>query len=917
MKRSFTLVLTLLLLFTLKLFGASGGPDAYGYVWRDSNEPNGPVPNWIPLNANFVQVTGLADDNSAGMFNMNWDFHFYWGDYNTFKVGSNGWISLANVPNVAHCFPTIPTQGGAGDLLIAPLMSDLTFISSFPNLPNVGQVWYWTNDKDTLVVSYLNAPWWQTGTPDWYGSNSFQILLNGQDSSITFTYQNMNGSFTNNLGCATDIVIGIENQTGAVGLQCFTEVVPPSNYAIKFNYPPNVLLSVPDVAPFWNQNVGNAGEFFPTGLIPGLKSNIKNVGNTDVLTNIALTGRLRNLAFTSIYTSNQSLPSLIAGDDSLVVFTPQANVTQAGQYYWEVSLTNSSDINPANNTKTSEVNMVNLLGPTAQLTYSTGGASTGSIGWNGGGQDDGVGVYMIPPVYPMSIASLEYYVASNVGESMIAAVYDDDGPNGNAGTLLWSDTIPAAQIVSGGWNTVTLPAPLSVTSGGFYVAWFMGGPNIFLGYEAAGPISLRSYEILGGAWAGYRDNVLHDFLIRVNITNYPCAITSTFTETSSATTVQFTNGSTGGTSYLWDFGDGNTSTAVSPTHTFGSVGSYNVCLIATNSCGSDTACQIVSVSCAPPVANFTNTNTGVTAQFTDQTSGPITSWLWNFGNGQTSTAQNPTHTYASQGTYNVCLIASGPCGADTICQSVTVCILPTPNYVHSSTGVHASFTNLTSGATSVSWSFGDGTVSSLQNPTHSFPGAGVYLVCLYASNACSADTLCNLITICAPPAPAFTSTSNQLVATFTDQTVGNPTSYLWQFGDGNTSTVQNPTHTYTAPGTYNVCLIVTDSCASDTACNSVTITVVGLSDGLPGFIAKAWPNPTTGDLVAEATLPLPVDALRFRLLDLTGRILASQLLEQTSGTATVRFDLHMLPAGLYQLELDADGHRAHIPVIKE
>ncbi|HHG86506.1 MAG TPA: PKD domain-containing protein, partial [Bacteroidetes bacterium] len=682
MKKLFTLLIAFTLATCANTLKAGGGPDAYGYVWLASTDMGGPTPTWIDTTSAWQQVVGLGDDNSVGSFNMFFPFHYYWGDYSSFRIGSNGWISFDNVSNIAHCFPTIPTPGGAGDNFVAPLMSDLTFISSFPNNPNPGEVHWWTNLKDTLIVSYYNVPWWQNGTPDWYGSNTFQVLFDARDSSVTYTYLNMNNSFTDNTGCTSDIVIGIENSTGNVGLQCYTtEFKPPSNFAIKFSYPSVPLLSVKDLTPTWNQNTESGGEFYPTGLIPSLTSNIKNVGNSDVVTPISITGRIRNLASTQVYTSTNTLPGLVAGVDTTMTFLPQANVNVAGQYYWEVTTTNSNDINPGNNIRSSELGMVDLSGATAQLTFCTGSLPTSNVSWNGGMLDDGVGVYHEPPIYPMTITSLEYYISTSTNQGFIAAVYDDNGPNGGPGTLLYVDTLAPTSVTAGAWNTVTLSAPVTITSGGYYVAWFMGGPNITIGTEDVGPISHRSYEILGGQWAFYRENSLRDLLIRVNISNFPCAISSGFTYTSTNTVANFSNSSVGGTSFAWDFGDGNTSTVNGPMHTYAAVGTYTVCLIATNTCGSDTSCQMVTVNCPAPTAGFNYTSTGISLQFGDQSTSGITGWAWDFGDGGSSALQNPLHSYANPGTYTVCLIASSPCGSDTTCTSVQVCALPSANFL--------------------------------------------------------------------------------------------------------------------------------------------------------------------------------------------------------------------------------------------
>jgi len=175
---------------------ASGGPDAYGYTWMTSLDAGGPAFSWIDISTRVgVQtVTGLADDNSAaGMLNIGFPFHFYWNDYSQLKVGSNGWLSFNNVSNIASCFPTIPTAGGAGDNLLAPLMGDLNFTGA----GNPGQVKYWTNNADTCIISFINVPFWSVSAPGWTGSNSFQVILCGTDSSITYQYGSLGGFIQN------------------------------------------------------------------------------------------------------------------------------------------------------------------------------------------------------------------------------------------------------------------------------------------------------------------------------------------------------------------------------------------------------------------------------------------------------------------------------------------------------------------------------------------------------------------------------------------------------------------------------------------------------------------------------------------------------------------------------------------------
>lgn len=145
--------------------------------------------------------------------------------------------------------------------------------------------------------------------------------------------------------------------------------------------------------------------------------------------------------------------------------------------------------------------------------------------------------------------------------------------------------------------------------------------------------------------------------------------------------VTFTNLSTGATSYLWDFGDGNQSSDASPVHVYTTFGSYTVSLTATGPGGVDTETKsaYITVNAQPPSADFTLTPdegfAPLAVQFTDLSGGgPTTGWLWNFGDGQTSTLQHPTHTYSARGNYTVSLTASGPGGSNkkTVAGAVTV-----------------------------------------------------------------------------------------------------------------------------------------------------------------------------------------------------------------------------------------------------
>ena len=240
----------------------------------------------------------------------------------------------------------------------------------------------------------------------------------------------------------------------------------------------------------------------------------------------------------------------------------------------------------------------------------------------------------------------------------------------------------------------------------------------------------------------------------------------------------------------------------------------------------------------PPVANFVGDPTGgdapLTVSFTDQSTGTVTSWSWTFGDGGSSSQQNPSHQYTSAGTYTVSLTVSGPKGSDTETRTgyiaVTAAAAPVAQFAGDPTGGDApltvSFTDQSTGTvTSWSWTFGDGGRSSQQNPSHQYTGAGTYTVSLIVSGPGGSDTETKAdyidVTAPAPPSAAFagspTSGDAPLTVSFTDQSTGAVTGWSWDFGDGATSTQQHPSHTYDVPGAYDVSLTVTGPGGSDTA----------------------------------------------------------------------------------------------------
>jgi PKD repeat protein len=301
--------------------------------------------------------------------------------------------------------------------------------------------------------------------------------------------------------------------------------------------------------------------------------------------------------------------------------------------------------------------------------------------------------------------------------------------------------------------------------------------------------------------------------------------------------VQFTDITTGGpTSWSWSFGDVGTSNVKNPSHTYLSAGTYTVLLTASNAEGMDSVSQTIVVYSVPPhlQVSFTGVpDSGMaplSVQFTDTSSGTPTSWYWDFGDGSTSSLQNPLHSFQNSGTYQVKLTAANAYGSGAATQTITVAVCPHPQAsflaapISGNAPLTVQFTDASTGSpTSWLWDFGDGGTGVTRNATHIFSNQGSFVVSLTVSNSCGQATASQtiIVTSCPVPQASFTADKNSgpvpLTVQFTDISTGSPTSWSWNFGDGVTSTTRNPSHTFTSAGTYYVTLTVSSACGSSTS----------------------------------------------------------------------------------------------------
>ena len=297
-------------------------------------------------------------------------------------------------------------------------------------------------------------------------------------------------------------------------------------------------------------------------------------------------------------------------------------------------------------------------------------------------------------------------------------------------------------------------------------------------------------------------------------------------------TVHFINRTTGKVdSWAWDFGDNSTSTEANPSHVYTQAGNYTVTLRATNLSGTNTKASVTPIVVTLPAVNFSATPASgyapLTVQFINRTAGKVDSWVWDFGDGNASTEKSPTHVYTQVGNYTVKLTATNPGGTSVKIGAVPIVVsmpaLPVANFSMTPASgfaeLTAHFINRSTGKVdSWLWDFGDNSTSAEVSPTHVYAQVGSYTVKLTATNLAGTNTKSTLtplaVTLPPLPVPRFSVTPASgyapVMVRFTNRTPGKVDSWLWDFGDGSTSTQVSPTHVYTQVGNYTVKLSATN-----------------------------------------------------------------------------------------------------------
>ncbi|MBL7924341.1 MAG: PKD domain-containing protein [Bacteroidia bacterium] len=285
------------------------------------------------------------------------------------------------------------------------------------------------------------------------------------------------------------------------------------------------------------------------------------------------------------------------------------------------------------------------------------------------------------------------------------------------------------------------------------------------------------------------------------------------------------------TKRIWDFGDGTMdSTSIDPTHAYVAPGTYTVTLrvLSPDDCDSTVTRNVFVIE--SPTAGFISSHVcfGIENIFTDTSSSPtgssLSSWHWNFGDGDSSLNSNTQHTYSGPGSYTVSLIVGSTIGCfDTLTRQILVYELPQAafGFEKACTDAPVQFTDSStvngSNITGWTWDFGiPGATSTLQHPTYIYPSPLAYQVNLIVNSAqgCS-DTLSRFLTV--DQTPEFTISHTDQCKGISSSFMYVPApgtnsnlSFLWNFGDSTASFLPNPVHLFSNAGEYHVVLSVTD-----------------------------------------------------------------------------------------------------------
>ncbi len=478
---------------------SSNTPDLYGYTWVDSDNGGSPVYDWIDITGIGVEVEGLADDNAVGPFDIGFDFPFYWYHVDHFFIGSNGYISFSSDETYAQPFGRIPDWRDPNDLVV-PLACDIDFTAPY----GANECYYYTNDVDTLIVSWINVCEWNSPyDPD--ATHTFQLILNAADSSITYQYGEQGGDFMNTQG---HVQIGIEDLVGRTGLRYFFDLepadhMPDDGLVIRIHADPDPNFVFHDVGIAGGMTDGCQAIFHPLNESMALQGLVGNYGTADE-ENITVNCRVEKQGTDDpVYDEDVTIDHIDEGEEIWVDFpieVPGDTLDELSVYSLIFKTILSGDQFFWNNTDTTEMRNYMLPMTLGYIDTCFQGTS-----WEGGGGGF-ANEFVMPEA--IEITSISSFIFNNGANDVYFYILPSD-ENGypDESNILFGDTMSYADT---GWVDFSIPDPIVMQANQkFFVATLSGGPGNAFGFDNLWPLSTRGWENTG-TYAASRDRSAQD-----------------------------------------------------------------------------------------------------------------------------------------------------------------------------------------------------------------------------------------------------------------------------------------------------------------------------------------------------------------------------------------------------------------------
>ncbi len=501
------------------------GPDPYGYIAITSDDTSSMRPTWQWVDKSSDPSTvylTMADDDIQGPFNIGFSFPYYWYSVSEFYVHSNGGIGFRSGNFWTPHGNFIPNTALPNDIVIG-LGADL-------NPECGGRIYYWTNNVDSLVITFDSVPTWWNNSSGCFGAHTFQIIITA-DGNITFNYGPQNGGYDYGIG-SSDVSIGIESVLGNPGLSIWEDEAPATrtprdSFAIKIYRPDSTTFRVSDAAAhsiFTNetQNVLNSGIFIAynreTAFIPEIR--VENVGTDTLYNTWAKLYIRRKYNLSVVYRDSVLIPTIAPSEIAIYTLSPIDFSGFVRDYYTAyLMVQNSADANTFNNTKTVEIRLYHWTNHDTLYWFDWNSSLVlGNLvftRWLGAG--GGWAQRFDPRHYPFQIDSVWLVVAgcSSMNPACTGPIntpmFIASDTNGTVGTWLYADTLPVSRDTA---NIYTLipPTPIIVNKP-FFVGYIQPdslGPSV--GIDTSKPSSRQTFESTNSiTWAPYRDNETSDF----------------------------------------------------------------------------------------------------------------------------------------------------------------------------------------------------------------------------------------------------------------------------------------------------------------------------------------------------------------------------------------------------------------------